>query len=362
MTRLVLRRPGIVAAVTTLVMVLVALPTLRTQWTGVDAGVLPTSHSARAVSDRIDHQYPQLSADPVVVAIQAPKGEQAQVEAYASSVAQVEGVRSVSPPQFLGRQTWRIDAVVPGSPIASPAQHTVADIRALPHSFRLEIGGAAARFADGRAAISHGLPVALLVLITTTLVLLWLMTGSVVLPLKALVMNFLTLGVTLGSLVLIFQDGRFESLLSYRSQGGIEQADFLVLAAIAFALSTDYGVFLLSRIKEARDSGESDREAIVTGIGATGRLVSAAAVLLAVALGAFATSEIIFIKEIGVGAVVAVLVDAFVVRALLVPSLMAMLGERNWWSPRVLRRLHDRIGMSHGPGAGGRRDTAPATT
>ena len=170
------------------------------------------------------------------------------------------------------------------------------------------------------------------------------MTGSAVLPIKALVMSFLTLGVTTGVLVLVFQDGRFESLLGYTSQGGIEEADFLVLAAIAFAISIDYGVFVLGRIKEAHDRGVSQSWAITTGIGATGRLVSAAAVLLAVAMGAFATSQIVFLKEIGVGAVVAVLVDAFVVRALLVPSLMALLGERNWWSPRVLRRLHARVG------------------
>ncbi len=164
-------------------------------------------------------------------------------------------------------------------------------------------------------------------------------------------MSFLTLGVTTGVLVLVFQDGRFESLLGYTSQGGIEQSDFLVLAAIAFAISTDYGVFVLGRIKEAHDRGVPQSLAITTGIGATGRLVSAAAVLLAVAMGAFATSQIVFLKEIGVGAVVAVLVDAFIVRAFLVPSLMALLGRANWWSPRVLRRLHARVGVGEVPSA-----------
>lgn len=360
-TRVVLRRPGLVAAVTALAMVLLALPTLRTQWAGVDAGILPTSHSARVVDDRLNADYPQVSADPVVIAVDAPAGARAEVERYAASVAKVDGVRSVST-QPVGPHTWRIDAIVPGSPVAAPAQRTVEDISALARPFHVDVGGATARLVDSHGGISSALPLALLVLVATTLVLLWLMTGSVVLPIKALVMNLLTLGVTLGSLVLVFQDGRFESLLSYTSQGGINQANFLVLAAIAFALSTDYGVFLLSRIKEERDSGLSDREAIVAGIGATGRLVSAAAILLAVALGAFATSEIVFLKQIGVGAVIAVLVDAFVVRALLVPSLMALLGDRNWWSPRFLRRLHARVGMSHGPGAGGRREAAPATT
>ena len=348
-TATVLKRPGAVAAVTAIVMILVALPTLRAQWTGVDAGVLPTSHSARVVDDRLAAEYPQLSSDPVVVAVHAPASERAAVERYAASIGRVDGVSSVSAPQRLDDETWRIDAVVPGSPLADRAQNAVKEIRELPPPFPADVGGNAARFADGHAAIAAGLPIALTILVVTTLVLLWLMTGSVVLPIKALVMSFLTLGVTTGVLVLVFQDGRFESLLGYTSSGGIEEADFLVLAAIAFAISTDYGVFVLGRIKEAHDRGVSQPWAITTGIGATGRLVSAAAVLLAVAMGAFATSQIVFLKEIGVGAVVAVLVDAFLVRAFLVPSLMALLGDANWWSPRVLRRLHARVGLREGP-------------
>ena len=339
---LVLRRPGTVAVVTAAAMVLVALPTLRAHWTGIDANLLSTSHSARVVSDRLAAEYPQLSADPVVLTVDAPDSAGADVRRYAAAVAAVPGVRSVAPAQRLGARTWRIDAIVPGSPIDARAQDAVRAIRALPAPFGVRVGGTAAGFADQRAAVAHGLPLALAFLVATTLLLLWLMTGSAVLPFKALLMNALTLGVTTGVLVLVFQDGRFQSLLGYESQGGIEQSDFLVLAAIAFALSTDYGVFLLGRIKEARDRGLPDGQAIVAGIGATGRLVSVAAILLAVALGAFGTSEIVFIKEIGVGAVVAVLVDAFVVRALLVPSLMALLGHRNWWSPTFLRRLHAR--------------------
>ena len=345
-TATVLRRPGTIAAVTAVAMILVAIPTLRAQWTGVDAGILPTSHSARVVDDRLAADYPQLSADPVVIAVHAPASARVAVERYAAGVAGVGGVASVSAPQRLDASTWRIDAVVPGSPLGDTAQNAVRSIRDLSPPFAVDVGGSAASFADGHAAIVAGLPIALAILVATTLVLLWLMTGSAVLPIKALLMSFLTLGVTTGVLVLVFQDGRFESLLGYTSQGGIEEADFLVLAAIAFAISTDYGVFVLGRIKEAHDRGLSQPRAITTGIGATGRLVSAAAVLLAVAMGAFATSQIVFLKEIGVGAVVAVLVDAFVVRALLVPSLMALLGTRNWWSPRVLRRLHARVGLS----------------
>lgn len=141
----------------------------------------------------------------------------------------------------------------------------------------------------------------------------------------------------------VVQDGRLEGPLSYTSQGGLETSDFLVLAALVFALSTDYGVFLLTRVKEAHDAGLQDREAVAVGLQRTGGIITAAAVLLAVAIGVFATSKVVFLKEIGIGTAAAVLLDAFVVRTLLVPSLMALLGRWNWWSPPVLRRLHDRL-------------------
>lgn len=185
----------------------------------------------------------------------------------------------------------------------------------------------------------------MLILVGGTLLVLWAMTGSVILPVKALAMNALTVGAATGVLVLIFQDGRLTGPLGYTPQAGIEQSDYLVLAAIAFALSTDYGVFLLTRIKEARDRGADDREAVAIGLQRTGGIVTAAAILLSVAIGAFATSSVIFLKEIGVGAVIAVLIDAFVVRALLVPALMGLLGPWNWWSPVPLRRLHARLGL-----------------
>ena len=184
---------------------------------------------------------------------------------------------------------------------------------------------------------------ALITLALLTFAVLWLMTGSVVLPVKALLMNVLTVGATLGALTLVFQDGRLEGLLGYSANGGIEPTDFLVTATLVFALSTDYGVFLLGRIKEARDGGLPDREAVAAGLSVTGSVVTAAAILLAVAIGVFVTSEVLFIKQIGIGVAVGVLIDAFVVRALLVPSLMALLGPWNWWSPKPLRWLHEKL-------------------
>ena len=182
----------------------------------------------------------------------------------------------------------------------------------------------------------------------TTLLILFVMTGSVVLPFKALLMNVLGISAAFGVLVLVFQDGRLEGLLDYTSQGALELTQPLVLLAIVFGLSTDYGVFLLTRIKEARDAGATNEEAVALGLQRTGRIVTAAALLLVVALGAFATSQIVFIKQLGVGAAVAVLVDATIVRALLVPALMKLLGERNWWAPRPLARLHARLRLGEG--------------
>jgi len=188
------------------------------------------------------------------------------------------------------------------------------------------------------------------VIIAATLIVLFLFTGSVVLPVKAVLMNFLSLSAVLGSLVLIFQDGNLQGLLSFTSQGALDATQPIFLAAVAFGIATDYGVFLLSRIKEARDRGASDSEAISIGLERTGRIVTAAAVLFAVAIGAFATSKLVFIKELGVGTALAVLIDASIIRALLVPSLMELLGSRNWWAPQPLRRLYDRIGLrENGP-------------
>ena len=161
-------------------------------------------------------------------------------------------------------------------------------------------------------------------------------------------MNALTVGAALAPLVFIYQGGHLEGLLGYTSNGGVEPTDFLVTAALVFALSTDYGVFLLGRIKEARDSGLGEREAVATGIARTGRVVTAASILLAVAIGAFSTSSIPFIQQIGIAVAAGVLIDAFIVRSLLVPSLMALLGKWNWWSPKPLRRLHTRVGISEG--------------
>jgi RND superfamily putative drug exporter len=347
----VMRRPGTIAALTTVVMVALTLPALRAAWTPVDATAIPRDLSSRQVADALERDFPRQDAAPVTLAVAAGADDAPAVRALADRVGTLPGAREVAPPTRAGDGTWVVQVTPEGTGSGPQARSLVAAVRAQDTALPVLVGGEAAEFLDQQDAIGSRLPLAVGLLAVLTFVLLWLMTGSVVLPLKALVMNALTVGATLGVLTLVFQDGRLQGLLGYTANGGIEPSDFLVTATLVFALSTDYGVFLLGRIKEARDGGLDDREAVAVGLAGTGRVVTAAAILLAVAIGAFVTSGVLFIKQIGVGTAVGVLVDAFVVRALLVPSLMALLGSWNWWSPAPLRRLHARIGFAHEPAA-----------
>jgi RND superfamily putative drug exporter len=251
----------------------------------------------------------------------------------------------VTPPRAIGARESTILVFSRTETLSDSTQALVKRIRRQTAPFDVKVGGQTAQFVDQKTSEAGHLPYALAIVVGVTLLVLFVMTGSVVLPLKALVMNVLTLSAALGILVLVFQDGRLQGLLDYTSQGALDSSQPVLLFAIAFGLSTDYGVFLLSRIKEARDRGAPDSEAVAIGLERTGRIVTAAALLFCVAIGAFATSSIAFIKELGVGTALAVLIDATIVRALLVPSLMQLLGRRNWWAPRPLRRLHARLGL-----------------
>ncbi len=344
----VMRRPGVVALVTGVVMVGVALPALGANWTPVDSSVIPKDQSSRTVADALSRDYGGQDTSPLTIALSAPESERAGVAAYAVALRELDGVRSVSAPRSLDGATWQVDVAVAGQPDGDAAQALVGEVRDSAAPYPILVGGLAADFVDQQDAIGSSLPLAIGLLVGLTILVLWLMTGSLILPLKAIVMNTLTVGASLGVLTLIFQEGRFESLLGYTANGGIEPTDFLVAAALVFALSTDYGVFLLGRIKEAREGGLPDREAVAIGVERTGAVVTAAAILLAVAIGSFVTSSISFIQQIGVAAAAGVLIDAFVVRALLVPALMALLGQWNWWSPRSMARLHRRIGLGEG--------------
>jgi putative drug exporter of the RND superfamily len=344
-SRWVMRRPAAIAVTTATVLIALGLPFTQIQFTGVDASVLGTSHSARVVDDALRTEFPPNRTSPVLVAARAPESAGPEVRDYAQRLGEIPGVLAVQQP-VAADGLWRIGVIAPGARLDQTAKDAVEAVRAVEAPFPVQVGGTTAEFLDQQSALADNIPIALAILATTTLVILFLMTGSVVLPVKALVMNVLSLSAAFGILKLIFQDGRLEGLLGYTSQGALESSQPILLFAVAFGLSTDYGVFLLTRIKEARDSGLPNDEAVAVGLQRTGRIVTAAAILFCIAIGAFVSSEMIFIKELGLGTALAVLIDATIVRALLVPSLMKLFGEWNWWAPRPLARLHERIGLS----------------
>ena len=347
LARGVMRRPGLIALVTAAALIVVASPALRLTFVPADSHVLPASSQARQVAEALTHDFAVDPSQTITLVVRAPRSDIRSVAAITARAKQIAGTQaSQGPPRYVGGGVWEIEQQPQGTDGASVNQTLVKRLRTIASPSTLLVGGATAWFVDQKAAISEHLPLALAILAVMTLGFLFMMTGSLILPLVALLMNLLTVAVGAGLLVLIFQDGHLDGLFGFTPIGGLEEANLVLLFIIAFALSTDYGVFLFGRIKEAHDSGLANRDAIAYGLERTGRLVTAAALLFCVAIGAFATSHIFFIKQLGVGAALAVAIDATVVRALLVPAIMGRLGELTWWAPRPLRSLHKRFGVS----------------
>ncbi len=344
LSRFVVRRPARIAVLSATFLIALGIPFTGIKFIPVTASVLPRTASARVVDDALASKFPPNRTSPVEVVVGAPNGSP-QVRALAKQISELPDVSAVAPAQPAGPNNSLLAVAPVEGPLSGATKQLVRDIRAIRAPDYLGVAGQTAAYLDLEHSLSDHLPAVLGVIIAATLIVLFLFTGSVVLPVKAVLMNFLSLSAVLGSLVLIFQDGNLQGLLSFTSQGALDATQPIFLAAVAFGIATDYGVFLLSRIKEARDRGASDSEAVAIGLERTGRIVTAAAVLFAVAIGAFATSQLVFIKELGVGTALAVLIDASIIRALLVPSLMELLGKWNWWAPKPLRRLHDRIGL-----------------
>jgi RND superfamily putative drug exporter len=350
LARAVMRRPGVVALGTAVVLIAISLPALRLQLTPADAHVLPSSAQPRQVAEAITHDFAVDGSQTVTLVVRAPQTGASTVAALAHRAQITAGAQAslAGPPRYLGRGAWEIEMLPRGTDGSPANQQLIHRLHALASPPTLLVGGATAWFVDQKAAISANTPLALLILALVTGGVLFLMTGSLVLPLIALLMNLLTVAVGAGLLVLIFQDGHLASLAGFSPIGGLEESNLVLLFVVAFALSTDYGVFLFGRIKEAHDDGMATRDAVAYGVERTGRLITAAALLFCVAVGAFVTSHIFFIKQFGVGTALAVAIDATFVRALLVPALMGRLGERTWWAPRPLRRLHARVGLGEG--------------
>jgi uncharacterized membrane protein YdfJ with MMPL/SSD domain len=347
-------RPIPVATLVVAVTIVLAIPLLRIQWTTVDASSLPAS--ARAFeADRVinrSREFVPHGGTPFYLVLRAPRTAAAEAAALADKARHLEGVLAVQSPRFLGGNAWQINLIAAEAPYSSTTQGLVSRLGALRSAYPLFVGGDAAAFHDERSALRSNLPLAIALLAAATLVILFLLSGSLIAPLLSLLMTALTLAATFGALILIFQDGRLESVLGYTSQGAIDLTIPLVLAALVFAITTDYGVFLLSRVREARLNGHSDRNAIRDSVTTVGRIVTSAAILFAVSIGVFGTSDVVVLKILGFGTALAVLVDAILVRCLLLPASLRLLGGWTWWLPSSLARLHSRIGLHEEVDAG----------
>ena len=377
----VMRRPVVVATSAILLLVFLGSPFLGIKLSLPDDRVLPESAPSRQVSDVLRAEFSSGEAGAASVVAQGigdPAARSAEIDAYAAALAVLPGVARVDAVTGtycgegladLGCELGQL--VLPGGtgryldfatderggstylsvvplvePLSPEGEALVEAIRTAPAPFDVNVTGQSAQLVDTKEALFARLPLAAGIIALVTFVVLFIQFGSVVIPIKAIILNLLSLSATFGAMVWVFQDGNLSGLLNFTAIGTIDATTPILMFCIAFGLSMDYEVFLLSRIKEEYDRTGDNELSVARGLERTGRIVSAAALLIAVVFIAFATSQVSFIKLFGVGLTLAVLMDAFVIRGTLVPAFMRLAGGWNWWAPAPLRRLHDRIGIS----------------
>jgi RND superfamily putative drug exporter len=348
LARRVQRHPVVVAVAAAGILLAAGLPFLGAVYGNGDPRTLPTSFESRAANDLLAAHFPGTQANPIkVVGLVATSDP--RVAAYAERVRQLPGVATVEIEQDLSGAVSAIDVTPTGTSQDATARRLVDDLRADPPPYQAYVTGPAAFLVDFEHQIADRLPYALLLIGLTTFILLFLMTGSVLVPIKALIMNVLSLGATFGALVWIFQDGHLSGLLGFTAFGAIEVWVPVIVFVFAFGLSMDYEVFLLSRIKECHDEGCDSDTAVANGLQRSGRIITSAAALVMIVFLGFAAGDSLGIKEMGLALAIAVAVDATVVRCLLVPATMTLLGAANWWAPGPLRRLYTRFGLREAP-------------
>ncbi len=377
-----MRWPIPVALAVLAVLVTLGLPFLRASYSTPDVRVLPVGQESRVVAERLTQDFAQQGAAEIDIAVRTPGDalspvNLASLQSYVGQIQAMPGVIEVqslvtvdpaltladyqrlygqpsASPQLAAVATQlahgdatKVIVALQSAEFAAPTENAVRQIRAIsaPGGLQPLVGGATAYQLDLFSNLRATLPYALLVIALAIFVLLFLMTGSVVMPIKAIVLNTLSLSATFGALVWIFQDGHLSQLLGFQSNHSLDGTQTILIFALAFGLSMDYEIFLLSRIKEQFDATGDTRASVATGLQHTGWLISSAALLMATVLAAFSTSRIIFIQQIGVGLAIAVIMDATLVRGLLVPATMRLLGQWNWWAPAPLRAVWRRIGL-----------------
>jgi RND superfamily putative drug exporter len=340
LSRFVMRRPVPVVTFSLLVLGVMIAPLANAKFSQVDMRVLPASDPAYQASAFIQEKFPGEESNPIEIIFPNAGNQIEAVNAYAAKLSQVKDIVRVGTPDVKG-QAVRLVAIHSMAPRTPEAQNLINEIRAIDSPLEVLVGGVAADYADTQDGIATTLPWVFLWITITVLILLFLFTGSVLLPIKAVILNFLSLAATLGVMTWVFIDGNLNFLTGdFIKTGALDTSTVVLVAIVAFGLSMDYEVFLLSRIKEEHDAGKSNVDSVALGLQKSARIITAAAMILAVVFAAFIISGVTSIKSMGFGIAFAILLDATLIRALLVPALMRLFGDRNWWAPKALQRFH----------------------
>ena len=337
--RYVMKRPVAVVVLSLLILGTLASPIKDIVFSQVDTRVLPASDKAAIAAKVGQDKFPGEQANPVEIVIPNGTTKMVEINSFVSDLANVPGIINIGAPETVGSDV-RIAAIHSMSARSLEAENMIIKIRELKVPEGTLVGGVAADYADSQIGIAKKLPLALGWIAIGTLLLLFMFTGSIILPIKALILNLLSLSATLGVMTWIFIGDNLTWLVgSFTNTGSIDTSIVILIAVVAFGLSMDYEVFLLSRIKEEHDAGHSNIESVALGLQKSARIITAAAVILSVVFAIFVTSGVTSIKAMGFGVAFAILLDATLVRALLVPALMRLFGERNWWAPKALKRF-----------------------
>ena len=337
--RLVMARPIPVVVASLSILIVMVLPIANIAFAQVDSRVLPESNPAAISSAIIEERFASFEGSPIEVILPNGAGREDSLNSFLAQAKSVEGITRVSALEYAGEDI-RVQVIPGTSSRTLDAERLIKELRALDKPDGLLVGGAAADFTDSQGGIARTLPWALGWIGIAVFILIFVFTGSIILPIKAVLLNGLSLVATLGVVTWIFIDGHLKWLVGdFTVTGTLDTGSVILVAVVVFGLSMDYELFLLSRIREEHLLGKSNVEAVAVGLQRSARIITAAALLLAVVFAAFITSGVTSIKMLGFGVAFAVLLDATLVRALLVPALMRLFGERNWWAPKSLRRF-----------------------
>jgi len=337
--RLVMKRPVSAVVLSLVILGIMAAPITNIKFSQGDSRMLPADNKAAFATAVQAERFPGQTGTPIEIIVIDGANKLDEINAYTQKLAQTTGIVGVVPPAIIGKDV-RIVAYQAMLPRTPESQELIQNVRSIESPAGTLVGGVAADYTDSQNGISRTLPWALGWIVLSVLVLIFVFTGSIILPIKAVILNFLSLGATMGALTWVFVDGNMQWLVgSFTVTGTLDTSIVILIAVVVFGLSMDYELFLLSRIREEHLAGKSNVESVATGLQRSARIITAAAVLLAVVFGAFVTSGVTSIKTMGFGVALAVMLDATIVRGLLVPALMRLFGENNWWAPKWMQRF-----------------------